>query len=138
MIYKKCFILSLLFMVLIILNGCDHTDLTGEVIVSDTNVKTGETISLKLKVPEKLSEIHMVMWRTEPEEKGEIIWGEQIVDNFTDEELNNYFGEKRGNLNIDRIALFTAKEKGECTIFVAGFYKQTNPQPITSIKLKIE
>lgn len=117
--------------------GCDHTQLTGEIIVLDKEIKVGDKIPIMLEVPEELSGIYRTMWDVSPNEVGEIIGGDQLLEEFSDDELKLYFGQD-ANLNPDRIALFIANKKGEFIIDVFGFYKQTNPQGITYIELEVK
>jgi hypothetical protein len=131
---KRVTFILLSSIIIIFLSGCDHTVLSGTVIVPKTQVNVGDIIPLKLNVPEELSGIHGVMWTIEPEGKGEIIEGDQIIKKFSEEEIQSFFGEE---YNKDRIALFKAKKIGECSILVDGFYRQTNPQAITEINLEI-
>ena len=113
---------------------CDHTALSGKIVAPDTGVKVGEPVPLILEVPEELSGIYRVEWEADPEGKGKILYGEQLLDELTEAELSFFFGEA---FDPDRAALFTAEEAGTCTISVSGFYKQTNPQNITSIDLTV-
>ncbi len=134
---EKYFICLLIFISILSLTGCDHTRLSGKIIIPDTKIKVGDKIPLKLEVPEELSGIYRTMWYPNSNEFGEIIEGEELLEKLTEKELENYFG-KNENLNPDRITIFIPKKKGKCTIFAAGFYRQTNPQPITSIEIEIE
>lgn len=125
------------FLSLVITGGsCDQTRLTGEVIVSDTAIRVGDTVTLQLIVPENLSEIFRVEWEVEPQASGDLFFGSQLLETLSDEELVRYFGKTKG-LNPDRVALFIPKEIGRSTIYVTGFYKQTNPQPITTFNLEV-
>lgn len=135
---KRICLVFLITIIMFSLVSCDHTQLTGEVDIPDTKIEVGNKIPLVLVVPEELSGIYRTMWAVEPEEKGDIIYGEELLDTLTEEEMTAYFGSGKESLNADRIALFIPKEIGECTILVDGFYKQTNPQKITSIDIKIQ
>ncbi len=138
MIPKAHFAMLLICLTLLIITGgtCDQTRLTGEILVRETGIRVGDTVPLQLVVPENLSGIYRVEWEVEPETSGAIFFGTQLLESLTDEELALYFGTSKG-INADRIALFLPKEKGTSTIFATGFYKQTNPQPITTIDLEI-
>ena len=94
-------------------SSCDRTALSGKIVVEKEDLRIGETIQLKLEVPEELKGIHRVHWDVEPEDAGLF----EVKD--------------------DRTASFTAQTAGECDITTWGFYKQTNPQFITKVKLSI-
>lgn len=115
--------------------GFDHTNLEGNIIMPMESIKIGDRVALYLEVPEELSGIYRTMWEVK-DDMGDIIEGENLVEELTKEEILFYFGTPY--INQDRVALFTAKKKGKCKIFVEGFYKQTNPQNITSIEFEIE
>ncbi|MFZ7121862.1 MAG: hypothetical protein ACOWWH_13065 [Eubacteriaceae bacterium] len=117
--------------------GCDHTQLSGEIVITDKEIKVGDKIPLTLEVPEELSGIYRTMWDVTPDDVGKIIEGDQLLEEFSDDELELYFGESE-NLNPDRIGLFIANKKGECIIYTAGFYKQTNPQGITYLEIEVK
>lgn len=137
--FSKKYVLKLfIIIVLFMLTGgtCDQTRLTGEVHLADTPVKIGTIIPLWLEVPANLSEIYRVEWEVEPQANGEVVYGSQLLGNYTAEELATYFDTGEG-INFDRVALFLPKKKGKCTIYVTGFYKQTNPQPVTALDLEI-
>jgi hypothetical protein len=139
MIHKKRFaIMFLLCIASFVITGgsCDRTQLSGEVVVADTRIKVGEVVPLQLAVPESLSEIYRVEWEVEPQERGDVLFGAQLLEILSEEEYEYYFGSSE-EINADRVALFLPKEKGTSTIHVTGFYKQTNPQPITAISLEV-
>ncbi len=115
--------------------GCDQTQLTGDVIVPDRILTADEPVALQLTVPESLSGIYKVHWQLNPENAGEIIYGEALADRFSAEKLQQYFGIVE--VDPDRYALFTAARPGHVEIEVYGYYKQTNPQPITVFELDI-
>ena len=119
-------VLFLVFILTFIFGTCDHTVLRGEIITSETEIKVGQKVKLELEIPQELDGIHRISWYVEPATAGEIEYVQYEVK-FGEEE----YGKE------DRIAYFTAKEIGKCTISVYGFYKQTNPQPITYINIAI-
>lgn len=139
---NKIFILTIvLFTACSLLAGCDKTDLTGEVTVLTDEVNVNEEIPLLLKVPEELNEIYRVMWGVTFEEETRIndkyiIFGEELLKNYTEEELKQIFGVEE--LNYDRIAIFLPNKCGKYSIVVDGFYRQTNPQPITEIEIEVK
>ena len=100
----------------LIAGSCDHTRLHGEIVTSRAVVKVGEQVSLKLKVPERLEGIHRLIWQVEPADVG----------TFTEEN------------DQAKSIRFEAKKPGQCVVSVYGFFKQTNPQPITSFSLQVE
>lgn len=141
MIKSSLFRFCNLFLLIVILfstliSGCDHTELTGEIIIPERDIKVGDSIPLILKVPENLSEIYRVMWTVEPKEIGEIVEGDELFEELSTKELKILFNQL-DEINPDRIALFKAKETGSAEIFVAGFYRQTNPQGITAIDIEV-
>ncbi|WP_022661045.1 hypothetical protein [Paucidesulfovibrio longus] len=96
--------------------SCDHTVLRGEIVPAHGPfLAAGQTVRLSLKVPEELDGIHDEYWLVTPRDAGR----------FEPEDA-------RG-----RTAVFRALRPGPCTVEVWGFYRQTNPQPITTIKLNI-
>ena len=76
----------------------------------------GEQISLELKVPTHLEDIHQLMWHVDPVEAG----------TFTEEN------------DQAKTVRFEAKKAGKCVLIVDGFFKQTNPQPINSLSLQVK
>ena len=134
---KRFFAYVMLFMLAAVPAGCDHTRLSGEIIIPDTGIEVGDKVPLRLEVPEELSGIYRTMWNVDPAGKGVIMEGDKLLETLAEEELRQYFGKSEG-LNPDRIALFTAGEKGSCTIYADGFYRQTNPQAIAFIEIEIE
>ena len=110
----------------------DHTELKGEIISEKSILAAGETLTLKLKVPEELDAIHRISWHIDPENIGRIDYKEVGAwDNMEDKEGSRIYPK------VDRTAVFTAKKTGNCTIYARGFYKQTNPQPIASITIEV-
>lgn len=132
--------------------SCDRTELTGEVvledtrvergketgevIVEDTRVELGQEVPLRLEVPAELEEIYWVFWEVEPPESAKIIDGAELLENYSDERLETYFGADE-ELNPDRIALLKPHLKGTCKVHVFGYFRQTNPQEIKTIQLEI-
>lgn len=109
-------VVFIFFLIFVLSAGtCDHTVLHGTIVTERTKIMAGETIELKLEVPEDLEGIHRVIWVVKPKEFGTLKYKE---------------GE-------DRKVLFTAIKAGSCIISTFGFYKQTNPQPITEIMIEI-
>lgn len=107
------------FLGLVTLGGaCDQTQLEGIIHPSPVKAKVGDTISLTLEVPPELEGIYWEMWVVSPESLG-------VINYDTS-------GEKR------REAAFTAISPGTGVIAVCGFYKQTNPQPITEVEVIVE
>jgi hypothetical protein len=135
--YRTILLAGLLLLIFAVGGSCDHTRLTGEVEITGRKVSVGEPVPLKLRVPEELSGICRVIWDLEPPDGGEIIEGTELLELLSDEELAAFFGAGEEELNPDRIALFVPQEAGSYVIYVSGFYKQTNPQDITSIEVTI-
>ena len=98
--------------------ACDQTQLEGIIHPSPVKVKVGESITLTLKVPSALEGIHKEMWDVDPDSLGVIDYGD--------------CGENC------RQVTFTAMSPGTGGIGVSGFYKQTNPQPITDVDVIVE
>lgn len=110
----------------------DHTQLTGTIIVDKTNPYVGESVSLKLTVPQELENIHRLYWYCEPTNSGTIRYREiEYYDMFTNDADEVVYPK------YDRTATFTATKAGKCTVHITGFFKQTNPQRITNIVLNI-
>ncbi|MDM8533178.1 hypothetical protein QUF55_00620 [Clostridiaceae bacterium HSG29] len=131
---KKAFLFMIVLVLLIV--ACDHTKLDGEILIVESNIVDDSIVPLKLEVSDELSEIYQVMWTTiKVNEEDEMIIHDLIV---RDKDLLNYYSEDELKqifnveaLNYDRIALFIPISNGKYIIEVDGFYKQTNPQPIT-------
>ena len=122
------------------LYSCDHTDLSGDVLVLYEPLVTDQAIPLILQVAEDLEEIYKVSWsvflKDHPQDPLDIIiYGENLLDYYSQEELGHIFNLE--TINYDRIALFNPRAKGIYTIEVQGYYKQTNPQPITHLDITI-
>lgn len=130
----------LLMIVALLLVACDHTDLTGEVKLLDDDLSVGNIIPMVLEVPEDLEEIHGIMWLVESdvetEDAFDLIEGEQLLDYYEEIELQSLF--ETEDLKYDRIALFIPKAPGNYEIIVDGFYKQTNPQGITTLEVEVQ
>lgn len=104
--------------VMLLIAGCDNTDLTGEIKPSPVVVSVGENITLKLEVPENLEGINRETWTVEPQSIGSI--------EYAVSEENN------------REVIFTGLSSGSGTIEVWGYYKQTNPQYITEVDVTVK
>jgi len=116
---KKCLVIGIyMILIMFLLAGtCDHTKLRGTIVPERAVIKVGETIRLELKVPKELERIKRISWFAEPNEAG------TFQEKDEDEDSREVF--------------FTAKKPGKCIICTYGFYKQTNPQPITEIQIEI-
>ncbi|MBN2795086.1 MAG: hypothetical protein JXR88_06755 [Clostridia bacterium] len=130
-----------ILMILLFLVSCDHTDLSGDIIVSDRLWYVGDLIPLRLEVPEELEEIHDVMWGVynleHPDVALEILFTGETILNYIDENtLENLLN--LNEIDYDRVVLFIPNESGHYRVEVEGFYKQTNPQPITELEITIE
>ena len=133
-------IIIIMTLALFSLYSCDQTDLSGDVLVLYEPLVTDQTIPLILQVPEDLEEIYKVSWsvflKDHPQDPLDIIiYGENLLDYYSQEELGHIFNLE--TINYDRIALFNPRAKGIYTIEVHGYYKQTNPQPITHLDITI-
>lgn len=95
--------------------SCDHTVLQGEIHSPDAELRVGEQVLLELHVPEEQKGIHNEYWLVTPQDAGSFL--------------------PEGGSG--RCALFMALKPGTCTVKVRGFFRQTNPQPITSMELTI-
>ncbi len=138
---KIVMFISVLVMVLFF-TACDKTVLVGEIVIVEVGM-TDSNLLLVLEVPEELSEVHDVMWTVncmvEDENviKNELIaTGEILLKYYSVDELKQFC--ETDELRIDRIALFMPSESGNYIIEADGFYKQTNPQPITKIEVEIK
>lgn len=137
----KKLILSVIMILLLFIVSCDHTDLSGEIVVIQSNTVDNNML-LMLEVPDDLSEIHGVMWtvwKTSGEESIMIndlmVIEDNLLEYFTEDDLKQLI--KSDTLNLNRLALFTPTSSGKYIIEVDGFYLQTNPQPITQIEIEI-
>lgn len=140
---KRKITMTLLILVLIffILSACDHTELTGTIHMLSDDMTCNTEIPLELDVPDELSNIHDVMWGVFYEDATSIddqyiIYGDLLQDTYSEEHLKKLFN--TANIRYERIAIFTPIEPGSYHIIVDGFYKQTNPQPITEIEITIK
>lgn len=106
--------------VVLALAACDHTRLTGRIVPERETVRVGESLRLDLEVPPDLAGIRRVMWEVDPADAGEIRWTRAETG------------------TADREAVLVAKRAGEIEVRALGFYRQTNPQPITSLRLRVE
>ncbi|MDA3938431.1 MAG: hypothetical protein PF693_03855 [Spirochaetia bacterium] len=118
-------VLPLLVVILLFSVSCDHTSLTGEIIVDSSEFKIGNDYHLYLEVPPELDGIYWVTWEVEP--------AELVSINF--ELCSGPDCGKNSNYKGDRTAVITPLKSGEIEIKVSGFYKQTNPQPIARKKI---
>lgn len=114
---RRC--LAAAALVSLALAACDHTRLTGRIVPEREVVRVGESLRLDLEVPPELSNIHRVLWELEPADAGEIRWTRAETG------------------TADRAAVVVPSRAGEFEVRALGYYKQTNPQPITSIRLRV-
>ncbi len=105
---------------------CDHTRLMGEIILEKAEIRVGERVEMILKVPGDLDNIHGVMWDVVPGDMAGIEYKHLGHSKYEKIEDSYQVTDKS-----DRRAVLIAKKPGTCTIEVAGFFKQTNPQMIT-------
>ncbi|MGE4291321.1 MAG: hypothetical protein AB7E32_03830 [Desulfovibrio sp.] len=96
--------------------SCDHTVLRGDILPSRPVVAAGQTVEFTLDVPPELNGIHNEYWRVTPGDAGR----------FEPEDATG------------RKAVFRALRPGPCCVEVWGFYRQTNPQPISAMELNIQ
>jgi len=129
---KSQILLIIILLIFSFAGTCDHTELTGKIILNKEIIHVGDEISLELKIPKDLDEIYGIYWDINPKDIGEIIYTERGVD-----ALQNINGGYKVVYKDDRKANFIPLKSGKCVIEVSGYYKQTNPQPITSITLNI-
>ena len=120
-------ILFFLVLNLLLFVSCDHTSLSGEIVMKSSEFKIGHEYILKLEVPPELDGIYRVNWEIEPADSAIIDFQE-----CTDGEC-----EKGSGYKGDRNAVVTVLKPGEIEIIVSGFYKQTNPQPVASKTLHL-
>lgn len=57
-------IITIILLSLLCLYGCDHTDLSGQIIIVNEPSDSHQTIPLVLEVPEDLEEIYKVFGRS--------------------------------------------------------------------------
>ena len=94
--------------------SCDHTVLSGTV-KGPTEFRVGTPVELRLEVPQELEAIYWELWRVEPTEAGHF---EPAEDQ-------------------GRQVTFVPERPGPALIQVQGFFRQTNPQPITEQPITI-
>jgi hypothetical protein len=104
---------------------CDHTRLRGTIVVDRHRPVVGDSIGLRLEVPAELDGIHWVSWNATPSSACSVSYVRVERD-------------ERSRSKADRAATLVAEAAGACHIEVSGFYKQTNPQPITELDLEIQ
>jgi len=97
-------------------------------------IHIGDTLYLKLKVPDELENIHGVMWQLQADSSDATIKYRQLKHDSLKQIEKGFIATDKE----DREAIFVAKEKGIYPVFVDGFYKQTNPQPITDTIIIVE
>lgn len=126
----------------------DHTDLYGDIhLVSDYHT-VGEPVAMIFEAPEELEGIHRLMWDVkliakdgkiesyETPKDLKLYQGERLLELYDEATLKMLF--QRDSLDLENWAILLASKVGEYEVSLAGFYKQTNPQGITLIRLKIE
>jgi hypothetical protein len=114
---KQLYPLLIMFAFFCLGGSCDHTVLSGKILIPDDNIISGEEVAMELVVPPHLAEIQRLMWEVEPRS------------------LGSFSGEGKGR---ERKVIFKAKATGSGTVSVSGFFKQTNPQPIASTAINIQ
>ena len=109
--------------IIVLISSCDQTPLSGKILAESNELILGKEYELTLEVPQDINGICRVHWEVEPANAASIQFRE-----CKDGECERDSGYKQ-----DRIAKITAIAVGEITVYVSGFYKQTNPQGITKI-----
>jgi hypothetical protein len=84
----------------------------------------GDTLKMFLIPDAQFENIYGISWEVQPQTYGSIVYKEQPDRSMKD-------------FKEDREAVFIPKLDGECTIYVYGYYKQTNPQLIDSVKIVV-
>ncbi|MDA3819416.1 MAG: hypothetical protein PF590_02970 [Candidatus Delongbacteria bacterium] len=92
-----------------------------------------DTVDMKLILPEALQNVHGVMWHVEPTEY--IILDSTHLGHTAYKQID---GDYRVTDSSDRNARFVPLKPGDYTIYVDGFFKQTNPQPIVEKTLTVK
>ena len=111
---------SMLLGTLLLGGSCDQTKLSGTVHPSPVSARVGEKVTLTLQVPADIDEcVHREMWEVEPRSLGEVVHADDSA-------------RKR------RRVTFVGKAPGTGQIRVDGFCRQTNPQPITRVGVRVE
>ena len=118
-------LLALLVPIFLFSASCDHTNLTCEIVIKSSELKIGNEYNLHLEIPSELDEIYWITWQVEP----------TGTANIDFEYCNGDDCGKGSGYKGDRTAVLTPIKSGEIEVVVSGFYKQTNPQPITRKKL---
>jgi hypothetical protein len=131
----------LIILIGLLLLSCDRTVLEGDILPQVDTFKVNQMIPLVLQVPEELEEIHRTMWHIDYEGydiedmKTQLFEGEEILDILSEEEIKDLFNLEE--INYDRIALFIPNQATTYVVIVDGFFRQTNPQGITSLEIKV-
>ena len=105
---------------------CDHTVLRGEVRVPKNTLLVGEEVSLELVLPPEFESVQHVTWEVEPSD-GAMLRAHRYPFRYN-EPLPG---------KDDRTARFSASRPGKYTVSVFGYFRQTNTQPITEIRLQV-
>ena len=112
-------LVSMLLGTLLLAGSCDHTQLSGKVEPARVDTKVGEQVELTLEVPPKLDGcVRDELWEVEPASLGEV-------------QHRDESGSKH------RRVTFVARSSGTGQIRVLGFCRQTNPQPITTVEVRV-
>ena len=109
--------------------SCDHTVLRGAIVPERPVVRVGETVGLELKLPAELEGVHRIFWRIDTRGAGVL----RMERGGEPDSIGVPWDDSRKAFKV----FFTAVKPGPCVISVSGFYKQTNPQPITKIEIEV-
>ncbi|MCK8060238.1 MULTISPECIES: hypothetical protein [unclassified Fusibacter] len=127
---------------LMIMAASDHTELYGDIIVSERTYYKGDPLPLEFQPPEELQDIHGLMWDLHYVDESldaklmdNLFEGETILETYTQEEVNEIFGKEI--TDISRVAIYYPTEPGVLKVELYGFYKQTNPQYIAETEVII-
>ncbi len=139
---KYLFLILSISLFFLFITSCDKTRLEGEILIFKEDVKTGDEVALILTVPDNLKDIYRTMWTVENQETGaidvdiQILQGEALQNKYTTTQLKEIF--KTEEINYDRVAIFIPENSGKYTVYVEGFFKQTNPQPVSSLVIDVQ
>lgn len=131
------FILASFFVVTIFVRNwieafSGQRELQGEIIAERRSLHVGDIVTLELTLSKRYESVYRLHWAVTPADAGTVDYiAVTEEDKIVDEDGNIVYP------SDDRTAYFTAERPGRCWVEVYGFYKETNPQPITRLELAV-
>lgn len=148
------YLMCIMIFLSLFFTACFREPATGEIVLLKESIVVGDTVPIVLLVPKKFDELHKEMWYCEKVTEGENVAKFEYIkehnvleDDFTQEEVENYFKESPVNIYREdlslislyspRIMLFIPEESGRYIIYVSGYYHSTSPSGITSLEVVV-